>query len=353
MPRRRRTTETIVGIFVLASLVLLLVVVIFIGRRQNIFEKRYEITGVFNSVAGLQTGAEVHLAGINVGYVKDVKFSPTNEVEVVMKISSGQAERIRADSVASIKTMGLMGDRYVEITVGSQEEPVILAGGAIRTSELFELGELLESARPALGNLENAIENISLLTDELTDPRGEVGTILENVKLLTTDIREGQGTMGALLTRDELYERASEVLETTQETMDNFNEVSIDAKEASSSFRDIIEEARSTVQKFGEFSEKAGEATAGISEVVSSGQEIMKEAKTITSNLKAASEDIKEATPKIGPLIDSADEGVNEANKVIDAAKRSWLIRGYFEPAVPGAPIAVSGRDIAQPEVTQ
>ena len=353
MPRRKGTTETVVGVFVLASLALLLAAVVLIGRRQNIFEKRYTIIGDFRSVSGLQSGAEVHLAGISIGYVQNIKFGSNDRVMVAMSVGRNQKERIRADSTASIRTMGLMGDRYVGITVGTGDEPPIEPGDTIRTSEVFGLGEMLEEARPTLQNIENAVRNISILTDELTDPAGEVGTILENIKVLTTETRQGKGTIGALLTRDDIYDKASDVLDTTQETMENFQTASSNIKEASAELPAIMESTKTSVGKFAKFSEEATEAAEGIGDIVDSGWKVMKDAETIASNLRSASQDIKEATPKIAPLLATAGEGVNEAKKVVDAAKRSWLIRGYFEPAVPGEPIALSGRDVVQPEVPQ
>jgi len=351
MPKGRKKVEMFVGIFVLFSLTLLLAMVILIGRRQNIFEKRYEITGVFQSVAGLQPGAEVHLAGINIGYIKNIEFSKTNEVEVVMSISEAQSQRIRKNSVAYIRTMGLMGDRYIQITVGSEDEQVILPGGKITTSEIFAWEEMFETARPAIGNIENAINNISYVTDRLADPEGDVGIILQNVKALTTDAREGRGTIGKLLVRDDIYQQTSEVLDTTQETMKNLKEASVNVKDASVRFPDIMEEAQTGVGKFVEFSALATEAAIEVYNIMGSGKEAAEDFEVIASNLKSASEDIKEATPKLGGLIESADEGVSETRKVIDAAKRSWLIRGYFEPITPGEPIVLTGRDIAQPEV--
>ena len=353
MPRRGRKVELVVGAFVLVSLALLLAMVVFIGRRQNIFESRYEITGVFRSVAGLQPGAEVHLAGINIGYVKGIGFSKDNQVEVLMSVSKAQSERIREDSLACIRTMGLMGDRYIQITVGSDEESVILPGGTIRTSEVIEWEEVLESARPAFGNMENAVKNISTITDAFADPDGDIGTILENVKLLTTDAREGRGTIGALLAHDDIYQKTAEVLDTARDTMENLRDVSANAKEASAGFPDIVEEAQSGVGKFVEFSATATEAAAGIYSIVGSGQEAMKDVEVVASNLKSASQDIKGAAPHFGTLVESADEEMNEAKKVIDAARRSWLIRGYFEPAARGEPIVLSGREIAQPEVAR
>jgi phospholipid/cholesterol/gamma-HCH transport system substrate-binding protein len=352
MPRRKGTTETAVGVFVLVSLALLFAIVVLIGRRQNIFEKRYTIAGRFDSVAGLQSGAEVHLAGINVGYVSDIQFGPDNKVIVTMNVSSLQKDRIRRDSVACIRTMGLMGDRYVEITVGTEDNTVIAPGGEIHTSELFELGEMLEEARPTLQNLESAIRNIAILTDELADPSGEVGTILENIKVLTTGAREGKGTLGALLARDDIYRKAEAVLDTTQETMENFKDVSGSAKEASVELPAIVDSVSESMDQIEEFSIRAAEAADGIADMVESGSEIMEDARVVASNLRSASEDIKRATPKLAPLMGSAEEGVGEARELVDAAKRSWLIRGYFEPASEGEPIAVSGRDVAQPEVT-
>ena len=129
MAKRKRSTETIVGVFVLVSFAMLLAVVILIGRQQNIFEKRYQIEGQFDSVAGLQTGAEVHLAGINIGHVQEIVFSPENKVIAKMSVSENQSERIRGDSIARVRTMGLMGDRYIEITVGLPQTHVIQAGG--------------------------------------------------------------------------------------------------------------------------------------------------------------------------------------------------------------------------------
>jgi phospholipid/cholesterol/gamma-HCH transport system substrate-binding protein len=353
MPRRKRATETVVGLFVLATLGLLFAVVALIGGRQKIFEERYEITGIFESVGGLQTGAEVHLAGISVGYVRAVGFSPSNKVEVVMSISREQMNRIRGDSVASIRTAGLMGDRYVEITVGSDGKPVINSGGTIKTSEPFELNEVIEQVRPTLGNIENAARNISILTDQLADPSGKVPTILENIKVLTTDAREGKGTFGALLTRDDIYVKTNSVLDTVQETADNLKVVSEDARNASARLPGMMDGAEAAIDGFTEFSTQATEAAKGIGEIVDSGKEVMDDAKAAAANLRAASEEVKEVAPKVGRVLDSAEEGVGEARKVIDAAKRSWLIRGSFEPGKPGEPIALSGRDIAVPEVSE
>jgi phospholipid/cholesterol/gamma-HCH transport system substrate-binding protein len=353
MARRRRMTETIVGIFVLASVLLLLVLVVFIGRQQNIFQQRYEIDGYFNSVGGLQTGADVQLAGITVGHVKSIRFGTQNRVQVVMSITQNQRDRIRSDSVASIRTFGLMGDRYVAITVGSGDEPIIPPGGTIKTQETIELSDAVEAARPTLENIENTMQNISNLTDRLANPESDVATILKNVKVMTTNIREGQGTIGALVQRDDLYQKTVEILDSTKESMDNFKATTSNVQKASVDLPALMKNIGSSAQQIEGFSTKAAAAAAEIYQFVGDGGEIMGDAKTVVSNLKSASEDIKDATPKFGPLIESADSGVNDLKEVVDAAKKSWLIRGPVERPAPEGPIIVGERDVARPEVIQ
>ncbi len=344
MPRRRGKTEVIVGIFVMASILLLVILVVIIGRRQNIFERRYDINAFFNSVGGLQTGAEVLLAGINVGFVRSIEFGPSNRVRVDMSIKVAEQQRVRSDSVATIRTMGLMGDKYVALTVGSSNEPEIPPDGTIKTQEIFELTDLIEEARPAIGDLESSIKNISDITERLANPQGDVATILRNVKVVSTEVSEGKGTLGALLTRDDLYNKANGVL-------DNLGVVSDNAKKASADLPDIMADAKTSVQRFDEFSEKAAKTADGMSQIVDSGKEVMDKANTIASNLESASKDIKNATPRIGPLIESADQDISDARQVIEAAKNSWLLRGYFKPPPPSAPIGAEGREIARPGV--
>jgi phospholipid/cholesterol/gamma-HCH transport system substrate-binding protein len=346
MAKFKSQTETIVGLFIFGTVVLLLGVVLFMGKRQNILEKRYELYGVFNTVAGLETGAEVLLSGINVGHVKDITFGPDNRVKVVMSIAETQRERIRQDSMASIRTRGLMGDRYVAITTGSLKEPFIPDQGTIRTSDPSDVVTFLEETRPMLRDLEGLVKNMSMLTDQLTVSNGSVKTMLENLDAITADIRRGKGTAGALLKEDGLYRDARKLLQTTQETMENIKTVSKDARVASKSLPDLMAGAGASLQKLGDAIDGVSDAMVDISRLINDIQEVVAEAKPMATNLRSSSEQIKAFTPRIGRLLQSMTEGVTEARKVIEATERHWLIRGYLEATSPAEPIALSGRDL-------
>src|SRR5215217_1780394 len=108
--QRERATKLRVGIFVLVSLAVFLGVI-------------YTLGAEFTDVGGLQAGATVRLAGVQIGRVSavDLPAQPGGKVRVEMKIAKQFADRIRKDSVASIVTQGLLGDRIIELTVGSAE----------------------------------------------------------------------------------------------------------------------------------------------------------------------------------------------------------------------------------------
>ena len=114
-----RKYETIVGIFVVASLVALLVMVMIIARQEGLFQEYVEYRAIFRNVSGLKVGSEVHLAGVTVGNVKEITINPRGSIVVTFKVIKKYSDRIRWDSQASIGFMGLLGEKSLDLTAGS------------------------------------------------------------------------------------------------------------------------------------------------------------------------------------------------------------------------------------------
>jgi len=315
VPTSKKNTEIIAGIFVLASLALLLVIVVFISGRENVFEAHYQITGLFKSAGGLQTGAEVQLAGIKVGAVGDIEFGPQKKVQVKMNISRRVQTRIRTDSVANIRTMGLMGDRYVEITLGSSNLPMIPNGGEIKTSEPFELSDLVQLAEPAVADLAKTTHNVMVLTDKLLARSSELDAFLHNITELSDSLQQGKGTLGALIKSDAL-----------------------------------LKEARLSLQHFDAFAATADQVASEALQIAHAGKTVMRQIEIIASNLQQVSEDMKKAGPRLNPLLESAQSGISEARELMRSAEHSWLLGGAPERTHKQNPIAVEGRDMTEPQ---
>src|SRR5579862_5278857 len=111
------------GMFIVATLCILALGVFLIGRQESRFLSTYQARADFENVVGLNEGAEVRVGGIHKGVVRHIKLpsKPDGKVVVVMDLEAATRRLVKKDSVASIKSEGLLGDKYVEVSFGSAE----------------------------------------------------------------------------------------------------------------------------------------------------------------------------------------------------------------------------------------
>src|SRR5439155_23906462 len=123
----------------------ILVMVYLRGGRARLFEARFTLHAEFTEVGGLSEGATVRLAGVQIGRVVDVNLpsQPGGKVRVDMSIARKYGDRIRKDSVARIETQGLLGDRIVEITVGTAKMPPVRPNDTIDSRDPFDIGQVM------------------------------------------------------------------------------------------------------------------------------------------------------------------------------------------------------------------
>jgi phospholipid/cholesterol/gamma-HCH transport system substrate-binding protein len=81
--------------------------------------KTYMLTAEFNNISGVKTGADVQIAGVTVGKVRQLNLNEHRQAVVGMQVSNGIA--IPVDSIASVKSQGIIGDKYIQITLGGDE----------------------------------------------------------------------------------------------------------------------------------------------------------------------------------------------------------------------------------------
>src|SRR2546423_4453483 len=115
------------GAFVIATLLMLGAGIFLIGEQELLFRSTYNVKAQFDNVAGLDNAAAVRVGGIQKGTVKriDLPKRSDGKVTVVMNLDSHTRDIVKKDSVASIKSEGLLGDKYIEVSFGSEgAEPV-------------------------------------------------------------------------------------------------------------------------------------------------------------------------------------------------------------------------------------
>jgi phospholipid/cholesterol/gamma-HCH transport system substrate-binding protein len=139
---KRASLETSVGIFVLIGIVCVGYLTITLGKIEWFEEKGYFVYGRFESVSGLKKGAVVEMAGIPIGNVNAIRLDPERQTAVLeLKIQKNVS--LTDDVIASIKTSGLIGDKYVQISPGGSDE-VLKDGDFIpSTKSALDLEELV------------------------------------------------------------------------------------------------------------------------------------------------------------------------------------------------------------------
>ena len=128
---RRSTLDVAVGVFVLVGMLALGWLSIKLGRVELFSSAGYTITADFPTVGGLKSGSTVEIAGVEIGRVESIGLADY-QARVVLKVNAGV--KLQDDSIASIKTKGLIGEKYVRISPGGSDK-IIQPNGKIREVE--------------------------------------------------------------------------------------------------------------------------------------------------------------------------------------------------------------------------
>jgi phospholipid/cholesterol/gamma-HCH transport system substrate-binding protein len=213
-----------VGLVVLIALFAVMIGIFMVGQRAHLFVKKFPYETRFDSASGLVAGNPVRLNGVTVGNVLEVVLSPDpadRTVRVVYDVDRRAAPRLRKGTRAAIKTIGLLGDKYIELEGGTAEEPEIEIGGSIPQAPGAGIEKLLEGGGellPDLSAIARSLKNIlgrteegkgflgALTTDseESTRLGNNLNATLASLNSILRSVQGGRGLVGKLLI-DEKY----------------------------------------------------------------------------------------------------------------------------------------------------
>jgi len=221
-----RQMQLRIGLLVLAAILLFVGFVLSIGRRSALFEERYSLWTSFVSAEGLAVGAPVRLGGVPVGNVTRIAFGrdlKDRGIVVTMAIDQRVQNRIREDSVASIGTIGLVGDKVLDITVGSHDRPLLRPGGRLASQDPTDLSRLLQRGDQILEH----VSRISASLDEFLTGGDSAATkqglneAIQSIRNTLVEVEKGEG-----LLHDIIYSReGSELLGRVDRTVASLEHV--------------------------------------------------------------------------------------------------------------------------------
>ncbi|MCX6257446.1 MAG: MlaD family protein [Bacteroidia bacterium] len=198
------------GLFIAGGLVLFIIAIFFIGKQKNLFNPVYRLTTTFYNVSGLQVGCIVRFSGINVGTVDNIKIINDSTVRVGMLIKKSVRQFIRADCQAGIGSSGIIGDRVLIITQGSNDSPLTRDGQQIDSKEPVETDAIMAS-------LLVTADNAAIISDLLA--------------AIMNKINSGNGTLGRLIQDSTIAENINQTIMNLKKSSKGLNENMNAAKE--------------------------------------------------------------------------------------------------------------------------
>jgi phospholipid/cholesterol/gamma-HCH transport system substrate-binding protein len=188
-----------VGALVLVALGVLVYAVVKLGQSQKLFSSRYSLVAFIPNAAGLRVGGQVTVAGQLAGSISAIDFLPvdndtTRNLRLTLEVDDALRNQVRANSKVMLRNQGLLGDRFVDITPGTPQYPVLRGGDTLHLGNSADYEQMIQQASAAMADV--------------------VG-LTHDMRNITGALIQGKGTMGQLLTNRDLYDRLNVTLSRT------------------------------------------------------------------------------------------------------------------------------------------
>jgi phospholipid/cholesterol/gamma-HCH transport system substrate-binding protein len=326
--------ELKVGVFVLASLLIFLATLVYVDQLSGV-HVRYKT--YFKYAGGVDPGSPVRFGGMKVGAVTAIRPSredPT-KIEVLLEVKGGVP--VNADSVATLTSLSPLGDKYLEISTGTNRAPRIPAGATIPSKEPISLNDLAERASTLIPTVQSTLQDMQKDIDQLT---GNAQSVLANIQSMTGP--QNQRNFSSLLANArELLDKESPQVDRVLQNLERASSQASDAlSQASDVMNQIQTTARTANDTFANANKTVDELRDPIKTDLAELQQTMVDARRLIADLKTV---VSANRNNIDDTIDNfraASENLRDLTASVK--QRPWsLIRG--KPA-PDRPVPVAAR---------
>jgi phospholipid/cholesterol/gamma-HCH transport system substrate-binding protein len=364
-----------VGLLVSVSLVVLMIFLFFIGSEQKIFARKNEYEVRFDSVAGLAQGNPVKISGVTVGVVRDIELPrdpKQRDVRISLMVDRKFAERIRGDSRARLKKLGLLaGDAYIDITPGSPRLDALEPGSIIPAQRQTNYEQLITSGEDLVDNfvqISYSLKNILSRVDRGEGLLGELTstpetkqritdtflTTLNKTNSILAHVESGKGVIGKLVYDDQYADQLTASLASTAQSLQSVAgnvQRSLDSKEGAlpallsdpegkKKVYDLLQNLQTTSSNLATFSASMQKGEGLLPRLLNDkayGDQALNEFSGLLTQLNSAVQKLNSGEGTAGKLISdpSVYESINDILIGINESKLlRWLIRNRQQSGI-------------------
>jgi len=253
---------------VVAGIALFALVLFLIGNQHEMFGDHYKLYTEFSNVDGVSPGIQVHVSGFQAGKLSDIQIpkGPSSRFRLTLEVDQSVKALVRKDSVATISTAGVMGSKFIDVKIGSPNQPEAAPGSTLPSKEPVDISSLIAQAggmmnqvqgtiKDVHGKVDTALDSVTKTvnhTDTLiTGVTGNVEKIASNgtritgtVDQIVNGVQQGQGPVGVML-------KDKNTANQIKATVGNVQQATTNLKDASAKVNGMIGDvqSRGVVQK--------------------------------------------------------------------------------------------------------
>jgi phospholipid/cholesterol/gamma-HCH transport system substrate-binding protein len=331
---RKLNIEIKVGMFVFMAIIGIIIFIFTQTKAGRL--SGYEINVLFDYIGGLEVGSPVRVSGVRVGEVKKIEILYSQSPKVLVKLKVHPEVKIGKHSRITIKTLGIIGEKYVEITPSNEKE-LVSQGETIEGENPLSIDKIANMGEEIVKNLNQILSDLSKITGEKKFQQN-VKSVVEETKMVIAKVDKSFDKIDALV--DDLKETNryfKDIIKRTgpkiEDILQNTNNLIVSGKkeieETGESIREFLkikDKTENTLTSFSEASDEFRKTSSEMREFLTKLQnqgliaKIMKE-EEIVDDIKNELTILKETTSKIGKASEKLNDTLSNLNLILEAIK--------------------------------
>lgn len=306
-----------IGLFVITGVALFAAVIFAIGTQHRAFGKVAEFYTEFADLNGLMKGAKVRVSGLDAGEVVEIGIpdSPSSRFRVKIRVEERFRSLIRADSMATIATEGVVGNRFLLIRSGSAKVPEAAPYSTLPSREPIDMTELMGKSA---GVLKDASGTMKAVGERLDETLSAVAITAKNANDVVVGLKRGKGTVGMLLRDETTATNVRQAVTNIRQATTSLDQASKQADSLVSDLRsrDLPQRAEQTMSKVQNAAHTVDIAAQQLHQTITAAAEPDTGGVDAGGNIRQSLSNLNQATRNI------ADDS--------EALKRQFFFRGFF-----------------------
>lgn len=293
-----------VGLLIVTALILLSVIIFLMGKERRFFENKVPFEIHFSRTIGLREGAPITLSGVRVGSVESLAFSrdvQKNYIVVQIKVVGDVAPRLRKDTVARIRTQGVLGDKFIELSGGRPESEPLSPDALISSVDPVDYEALLGESGDVVQNFAEVAGSLKTILRSAQEGKGLLGQIVApgHEKKWTETVNNVRSASASLKNILQSVERGEGVLGQLVENKEAGRAMMEDLRVGLRQLRGTAESLQKTAQRI-----EHGEGTLGtLIQDPNAGKEILANLRRSAANLESVTKQLREGGGVLQKLI--------------------------------------------------